>query len=152
MGVMESPLILNQSGHAPTYNISAFMSSNLTGKFGGCMVFEMICLMDSWANGEPRIFICVPLMYNGLKNGKPRIWSQCACVKIMLRSFFPAFTRLFPSLLIPEPASIMTISSSLVLISMHVVSPPYFIYSLPETGMDPLEPQHLMITDLFPRL
>jgi len=29
-----------------------------------------------------------------------------------------------------------------------VVSPPYFKYSLPEIGIDPLEPQHLMTKDL----
>jgi hypothetical protein len=27
---------------------------------------------------------------------------------------------------------------------MQVVSPPYLMYSFPETGMDPLEPQHVM--------
>ena len=31
-----------------------------------------------------------------------------------------------------------------VRISKQVVSPPYFKYSLPETGMDPLEPQTLI--------
>jgi hypothetical protein len=30
-------------------------------------------------------------------------------------------------------------------ISMHAVSPPYFRYSLPQTGIEPREPQHRMI-------
>jgi hypothetical protein len=37
-------------------------------------------------------------------------------------------------------------SSFFVLISMQGVSPPYFKYCLPETGMDPRAPQHRIIT------
>ena len=47
----------------------------------------------------------------------------------------------------PDPASMMMISSSFVLISRQVVSPPYFTYSSPETGIEPRAPQHLMIID-----
>jgi hypothetical protein len=39
------------------------------------------------------------------------------------------------------------ISPLLVRISMQAVSPPYLMYSLPETGMDPLDPQHVISID-----
>jgi hypothetical protein len=37
------------------------------------------------------------------------------------------------------------ISPLLVRISKLVVSPPYFKYCLPETGIDPLDPQQVII-------
>jgi len=40
-------------------------------------------------------------------------------------------------------------SSLFVLISRQVVSPPYFRYSLPETGMEPLDPRHLTIITIL---
>jgi hypothetical protein len=33
---------------------------------------------------------------------------------------------------------------------MQVVSPPYFTYSSPETGIEPLAPQHLIIIEYVP--
>jgi hypothetical protein len=47
----------------------------------------------------------------------------------------------------PEPASTMMMSSLIDRISMQGVSPPYFRYSSPETGTDPLAPQHRIIIE-----
>lgn len=49
----------------------------------------------------------------------------------------------------PVPASTIMMSSLWVRISRQVVSPPYLMYSLPETGMDPRDPQHLIIIEPF---
>ena len=39
------------------------------------------------------------------------------------------------------------------LISRHVVSPPYLLYSLPLTGMDPREPQQrIYMTEIAPEM
>lgn len=36
------------------------------------------------------------------------------------------------------------------IISIQVVSPPYFKYSLPETGIEPLAPQHVITIIVSP--
>jgi hypothetical protein len=43
------------------------------------------------------------------------------------------------------------INSNVVRISKLVVSPPYFKYSLPETGIEPLDPQHVIIMLILSR-
>src|SRR3990170_7827871 len=77
----------------------------------------------------------------GLKNGKPERWSQCAWVKSMWISRVPFRASLLPRHLMPVPASITMRSPESLTTSMHVVSPPYFRKSSPETEMDPREPQ-----------
>jgi hypothetical protein len=76
----------------------------------------------------------------GWKKGNPMMWSQWAWVKIIVYWKRFSETSLWPRVLIPDPASIMIISSSFVLISRQVVLPPYFRYSFPETGIEPLAP------------
>jgi hypothetical protein len=106
--------------------------------------------MDCCEKGHPNSLILNPPKKVGLKNGNPIRWSQWACVNIRLRSLLLSWMSLFPSALIPLPASIMIISSFLDLISRQVVSPPYLLYSFPETGIDPREPQHLIYKKIPP--
>jgi len=61
-------------------------------------------------------------------------------VKMILYSYRCSSNNLFPSLLIPEPASTIMISSFLLRISRQVVSPPCLSYLSPETGIDPRAP------------
>jgi hypothetical protein len=59
---------------------------------------------------------------------------------------------LLPNLRIPVPASTTIRSPLLARISKHVVSPPYFKYSFPETGMEPRDPQHLMYIGILSKV
>ena len=87
-------------------------------------------------------------LYAGLKNGKPWMWSQCACVmksESFIGCAWNSSSKARPSGRMPEPASSTTISPS-ARTSRQVVLPPYRSVPGPGTAIEPRVPQNLIRT------
>src|SRR6266481_168074 len=129
-------------------SIFAESSRMAIGKNGAFIGSARICWKLAPTPSKPKMRISFFGLYAGLKNGKPWMWSECACVmksESFIDCAWNSSSKARPSGRMPEPASSTTISPS-ARTSTHVVFPPYRSVPGPGTAIEPRVPQNLIRT------